>query len=242
MGSDQQINMSDLKKVPMFWFGLMAQIMVFGGISFGSPVLAIHLGSYEGFTKAWIGFYFSAPAITYLINSLFISHICDRVHRRVVLLIGLILFSISIYMVGTSPMLGIDDVSSTILAGLFLMGFAAVMITVPLIPEILNSIESQLPWLEGEELNNVISGYLNSCIGIGEAIGPIASGLLTESLGFRHALDLAGTFILFFTLVYAICNISVGPCLREKPVDEEQDDYIRCQDPEIQTNRMLPSV
>ena len=81
----------------MFWFGLMAQIVVFGGVSFGSPILAIHLGSYEGFTRAWIGFYFSAPAITYMINSLFIGYICERVHRRLVLLIGLILFSLSLY-------------------------------------------------------------------------------------------------------------------------------------------------
>ena len=57
------------------------------------------------------------------------------------MLIGLLLFAMSLYMIGTSPMLGIDDSSYTILAGLFLLGFAAVMITVPLIPEILSSIE-----------------------------------------------------------------------------------------------------
>ena len=114
---------------------------MFGGVSFGSPILAIHLASYEGFTRAWIGFYFSAAAITYMINSLFIGYICEKVHRRLVLLIGLFLFSLSLYMIATSPMLGIDDASSTILMGLFLMGFAAVMVTVPLIPEILTSIE-----------------------------------------------------------------------------------------------------
>ena len=57
------------------------------------------------------------------------------------MLIGLVLFTLSLYMIGTSPMLGFDDASSTILMGLFLAGFSSVMVTVPLIPEILASIE-----------------------------------------------------------------------------------------------------
>ena len=159
------------------------------------------------------------------------------------MLIGLLLFTVSLYMIGTSPMFGIDDVSSTILMGLFLMGFSAVMVTVPLIPEILTSIEKQLPWLEGEELNNVISGYLNSCIGIGEAIGPIASGALTESLGFRHGLDLAATFVLAFTVIYMVSTVRIGHCLKGNTKREDElDEYIRYQDPEIQSKHMLPSV
>ena len=88
----------------------------------------------------------------------------------------------------------------------------------------------------------MISGYLNSCIGIGEAIGPIASGILAEHLGFRHAMDLAATFKLVFTIIYMVCNVRIGPCINKRPVDDELDEYIRCQDPEIQLNRMLPSV
>ena len=88
----------------------------------------------------------------------------------------------------------------------------------------------------------MISGYLNSCIGIGEAIGPIASGILAEHLGFRRAMDLAATFILVFTIIYMVCNVRIGPCINKRPVDDELDEYIRCQDPEIQLNRMLPSV
>ena len=88
----------------------------------------------------------------------------------------------------------------------------------------------------------MISGYLNSCIGIGEAIGPIASGVLTESIGFRHALELVATLVFAFTIIYMVCNVRVGPCFKQKATDDELDDYIRCQDPEFQMNRMLPSV
>ena len=105
------------------------------------PVLAMHLSSYDGFTDVWIGFYFSAPAVTYIIMSIFVSDICNLMHRRMVLLIGMILFTLCLYMIGTSPMFGFHNTSFTILMGLFMMGISTVLITVPLIPEILASVE-----------------------------------------------------------------------------------------------------
>ena len=107
----------------------------------GTPVLAMHLSSYEGFTDIWIGFYFSAPAVTYIIVSIFVSDLCKILHRRAVLLIGMILFTLSLYMIGTSPMFGFHDTSFVILIGLFMMGGSSVLVVVPLIPEILASIE-----------------------------------------------------------------------------------------------------
>ncbi len=112
----------------------------------------------------------------------------------------------SLYLIGTSPMLGIKDNSRVIFEGLMLLGFSAAMITIPLIPEVLESIEKKCPHLEGEELNNVISGYFNSCIGVGEALGPILAGILVESHGFRSCYDMTGTLVLIYTLLFFIFN------------------------------------
>ena len=56
----------------MFWFGLMAQILVFAGISFGLPTLALHLKKYDGFDEFWVGIFFAMPAIAYILNSLMV--------------------------------------------------------------------------------------------------------------------------------------------------------------------------
>ena len=80
------------------------------------------------------------------------------------------------------------------------------MITVPLLPEVLDAIENQYPHLAGEELNNVISGYFNSCIGIGNALGPISAGFIVSTHGFRGSCDIIGTGLFVYTILFFIFN------------------------------------
>ena len=138
----KQIQFKDLCKIPMFVFGICAQILVFGGVAFGQPTLALHLHSYEGFDKFWIGMYFAIPAIAYIVNTLLVSSYCKVFSRRSVIFFGLSCFTISLYLIGTSPMLGIKNSPRIIFAGLMLLGFSAAMISIPLIPEVINSVEN----------------------------------------------------------------------------------------------------
>ena len=228
----KQIHFKDLCKVPMFVFGICAQILVFGGVAFGQPTLALHLISYEGFTKFWIGMYFAIPAIAYIVNTLLVSSYCKVFSRRGVIFFGLACFSVSIFLLGTSPLLGIRDSPKIIFTGLMLLGFSAAMISIPLIPEVINSVESQLPDLAGEDLNNVISGCFNSGMGVGEALGPIASGILVESYGFRTSTDLVAVTIAIFTILFFFFNGNIDLCL---PLAEDEetdcdDNYIKYKD------------
>jgi MFS family permease len=90
------------------------------------------------------------------------------------------------------------------LAGAMLLGFSACMVTIPIFPEMLARIELGLPELKGEELNNVSAGYFNSCLGLGETLGPITASLLTASIGFRNSEDVLATLILIFCVCYFI--------------------------------------
>lgn len=107
-------------------------------------------------------------------------------------------------MIGTSPLLGFPDSSKTIFVGALLLGFSACMITIPILPEMLAVIESDLPNLKGEDLNNSASGYFNSFLGIGETIGPISASVMTETFGFRTAFDVVATLILCYCICYMI--------------------------------------
>ena len=57
-------------------------------------------------------------------------------------------------------------------------------------------------------------------MGIGEALGPIASGILAESYGFRMSNDLLGILMTVFTLLYFCSNGNYRLCV---PLAEEED-------------------
>ena len=138
----------------MFIFGLIAQVFIFGGIGFLSPTLTLHLMTYPGFDEFWVGVYFAMPAVFYILNTFMVSYYCKWLSRKVVVLVGSSLFSLSIFLIGTSPLLRFPDNSHTMLVGAMLLGFSASMVTIPIFPEMLARLESDLPHLRGEELNN----------------------------------------------------------------------------------------
>ena len=97
--------------------------------------------------------------------------------------------------------------------------------------------------MEGEELNNVISGYFNSCIGIGEAVGPITGGMLVEAIGFRSGLDIVASSLMVFAILFFVVNGDMRimiPTLRGNNVDID-DDYIKCKEPETTPKSRLPT-
>ena len=85
--------------------------------------------------------FFAMPAIAYIVNTLLVSSYCKVFSRRSVIFFGLSCFTVSIFLIGTSPMLEMKNSPATIFTGLMLLGFSAAMISIPLIPEVIHSVE-----------------------------------------------------------------------------------------------------
>ena len=69
-----------------------------------------------------------------------------------------------------------------------------------------------------------MSGYFNSCMGLGEAIGPITSGMLVESYGFRHSNDMVGTILFLLFAIFFIVNGHFKLCMPTQCMAEDSDD------------------
>lgn len=188
----------------MFIFGLLSQILVYGSIGFLSPTLSLHLLSYPDFDEFWVGIFFGVPTILYILNTPLVSFYCKMFSRRAVVFVGASILCLSVYMIGTSPTIGLPDSTKVVFMGLCLLGFSSTMVVIPMFPEMLHSIEEKLPHLKGDELNNISAGFFNSCLGVGEAVGPISASLMTHVLGFRIAEDILATFILIFCVCFFI--------------------------------------
>lgn len=141
-----------------------------------------------GFSPAFIGICFAIPGIIYAALSPLMYLFTERLPKRAVIVIGIVMMSIGMFFVGTSKTLGLENNPAMILLGLMIIGAAAGMISIPVLPEMLESIEEKNDMhYDAEELNNFISGLFVTCTGLGEFIGPVMSSILNDAYGFREA-------------------------------------------------------
>ena len=77
-----------------------------------------------------------------------------------------------------------------IFLGLCLIGLSCGMISIPVLPEMLECTDEDKELMakyDLETIENVISGLFISFQSIGEAVGPIAASSLSEAYGFQAA-------------------------------------------------------
>ena len=160
-----------------------------------------------GMEMFWIGVFFSLPAVMYIVGSLLIPCYLSIIGRRGVIFLAFVLLSLGMFMIGTSPLLNFPNSPKLIFAGLLLLGLAAAAITIPVLPEMLESIIEKHPMLvDSEELNDITAGYFNGCLGVGEAIGPIVASLLSAGIGFRTSCDALALTLLLYTVLFFCFN------------------------------------
>lgn len=141
-----------------------------------------------GFSPAFIGLCFAVPGIIYAALSPLMYLLTERLPKRLVILIGIIFMAIGMFFVGTSKTMGLENNPAMIMLGMMIIGCSAGMISIPVLPEMLESIELN-PNLKynPEELENYLSGLFVISTGLGEAVGPTLSSCLNEAYGFRIA-------------------------------------------------------
>jgi MFS family permease len=167
-----------MMSVPRFTFGLLSQTIVSGSIQFIAPSLSLHLSAY-GYQPEFISICFGIPAILYATASPLMFLLTAKFPKRTVINMGTVLMAVGMFFIGTSDILGAENDADFILGGLCLVGLSAGMMAIPIMPEMLESIEQRPEFgYDTEEVTNETSSLFVVCIGLGEAIAPIAASML----------------------------------------------------------------
>ncbi len=140
-------NFWTLAKIGRFTFGLISQVLVFTTITSLQPTLALHLESF-GYTPVFIGFTFAVPTLIYASTTPLIYILTEKFKKTTVILFGYLLMAMGMFLVGTSKILGFYNSPAFIIIGLAVMGFGAGMIIIPILPDMLESIEENHPSID----------------------------------------------------------------------------------------------
>lgn len=89
--------------------------------------------------------------------------------------------------VGTSKTLGLENNPAMIIMGLMIVGAATGMVSVPVLPEMLEAVQNEKLDYDLLELENRISSLFCFATGMGETLGPILGSTLYTAYGFHDA-------------------------------------------------------
>jgi cyanate permease len=111
-----------------------------------------------GYKAVFIGFSFAIPTLIYASTSPLIYLLTSKIRKPGVICIGYMILFVAVLLVGPSKVLGLYNSPAFIILGLAIMGFGCGTIIIPIMPEMIESIEEKHPEIDDGELNNNISG------------------------------------------------------------------------------------
>jgi len=171
------------------------------------PILAPHLESLN-VTEPQVGLYFLAIAGPYAVCSPLMGYLADRIRNPLIMMVvGLILMTIAILLLGPTPLLPFLNKGgmSLVLGSLIFLGFAASITVIPALASMLGSFSADEKRDEAtaDALSAILGGIMGTCISLSSIIGPSAGGFLVEYVSFGWALTIfAGGMIFFGSLPF----------------------------------------
>lgn len=199
-----KVRLGDLFGKPRFFFGIWAQMNLLMSLQFLAPNLAVHIKEY-GFSTFTVGIAYGIPAMLFALTCPFIYMLTERMRKRGLILIGWMMITMALLMIGgTSWIKGFEN-PEFIFLGLVIIGLSAGMTTIPILPEMLEAIEDDQTLDEKydrEVIENTTSGLFITFQSIGETVGPILNSMLVKYYGFMRAFEIYSSYLMVWCLMY----------------------------------------
>ena len=152
-----------------------------------------------GISKLYIGFIFATQMVGYLIAWGFFM--CSkRFDRRVVMIFGAWIMVLGCLLIG--PIIPVEQSVAWTIAGMFVMGAGSALTYLPTLPYMIKCAEKKFDNVKPEDLGDVLSAIFGTCHYLGETVGPIYSGIMTEVIGFRYAAGIFAAIILVYSIFF----------------------------------------
>jgi MFS family permease len=171
----------------------------------GQPLFGPRLEDAYGLSDFVIGVMFAIPAVSYVITGTIIFPlIAKKFEPRTSMIFGFIVLGLTCFILGPSNLLGFPDKSLTLMImGLTILGVGAAFTIIPIIPEMLDTVDGKYLEYKGEISDN-FSAIFNCAGGLGQIVGPSFSGLLKNQLGFAWTFDIVALIVFSHLLAYIL--------------------------------------
>ena len=190
--------------------------------SFNTPIMAVIISDY-GIPETQIGFIFAIPCFTYFITTLVISFVIHKIPRRLLFFGSFIFITFGLLLMGPSALFGLPNNDfSIIMVGWSLIGIAEACLYIPIMPEIIESIQVEHGIVIGKneevdhQLNDKTAGIYATFYSLGAIMSPNVGSILYMSVGYRATCDILAMVALAYALCYFCVNVGFNVFEKER--------------------------
>jgi MFS family permease len=203
--ASNKIGYLTLLKYKRVGFAALAQFFNIIIFTAGSPIFGPRLKHAYGLSSLLIGACFALPTIFYILTGpLFLPLLTKRFEKRATIMVGFFILASSTFFIGPSKIFGLPSESAALMIiGLAIIGTGAAFTIIPIIPEMLEATKDDFE-TQQSQLSDNYAGIFNIAGGLGQIVGPTASGILNDSIGFNLTFDILGLTILAFNVAYIL--------------------------------------
>ena len=170
--------------------------------SANTPMLNTYLDE-EGYRPIMLGIGFAIVCVCYTLSMPCIEIFKVRVTKRGIMVLGLFLQAIGMFITGIEQVKSFHNPGAFALLGMIIYGFGLGMVTIPVMPEILEGIEVEYDNdFNDQLLYNHVSGFFIMSQAVGETCGPLTQALVELTLDFRPTQEIFVSLLVVFTLIY----------------------------------------
>ena len=207
-------------------------------VTFYFPCLTYHLTNNFSVSVSIASLFFITPVIPYIIILQFLDSISAKFGIYLTFTFGLILSGISSLFIFPVP--PIPHSLFFIIIGFLMIGTGSVPVFIPGLVMLSRNIKKIDKKIDEMSANDIASAINNLCVELGDFLGPILGGFLTDKFGFSVCCFLVSMLGIFYALIFIffffekIKNDFNLVCQNKKPesgddneIDRnENDDYI----------------
>ena len=199
---DDDYNYLKYLKNPEIYSILIGFIVVMINITYFTPCLTNHLNNNYSISVSTASLIFMTPMIPYMIVMQFLDALTDKFGNYLVFIIGVITLGISSLMIYPVPPLPQSVI--VIILGFLICGCGGVPVFIPGLVMLAKNIKKSDKSIDEMSANDIATVLNTLCTEIGDFLGPLIGGYLSEKIGFKLCCLIISIIVLTYSAIFIL--------------------------------------
>ena len=199
---DDDYNYLKYLKNPEIYSILIGFIVVMINITYFTPCLTNHLNNNYSISVSTASLIFMTPMIPYMIVMQFLDALTGKFGNYLVFIIGVTTLGVSSLMIYPVPPLPQSVI--VIILGFLICGCGGVPVFIPGLVMLAKNIKKSDKSIDEMSANDIATVLNTLCTEIGDFLGPLLGGYLSEKIGFKLCCLIISIIVLIYSAIFIL--------------------------------------